>query len=815
MRLFLKTFFILILFFLYFYPHHFAFAETTVFRSAQTVTTDGTPPFINLSNCSYTDGLTCDHPLANYYANLYFRDFGDFGIPDGSTITGVRLRVTGKANVGPYVGVSQGGTNGFNCQFPSDLWTMWTLNGSTMKTFTASSLVTNISLWCLTLTNIKTNNLTWKINYSSGWNWSANIDNFEIAFDYTPPPAPTIAPSPTPSPFLDLPWDYKSQGKSFEDVIYNPTSWFDHQYPLQDFNCCITDIMKYTGTRTQDYYKSHSGYDYALQNGVQLDTPVLAAAPGWATFKPGSKSGGAGNMIKIDHENGYETWYEHLSKDGLIVSSEGEKVFVNKGQQIGKVGMTGNTNGPHIHLSVFRDENNNKTFTDDYPFGLVDPLGWGGKDPDPWTEREISGRRGAKSYNLFLDRSNQKTTSLPSTGGSVVDGRFNLVAPNGFFNSQLNFVLKKGPFESTLESAKGILPSLLIEAYNSANQSVSEFLKPLSLIYDYSKADLLNINEDTISFYFLNNQDIWEKMPTQIDKANKKAQTETNHFTHFALMGNLRDIIPPITHSTITGEKGKDDWYRSNVQVTLQGEDNEGGVGLQYVLYSFNNNDWNEYKEPLIIEEEGEHEIFYKSIDKADNKEELKKINFKIDKTPPILTSETTVGNMPYAFGSWTNKDVITTFTCTDSLSGVDTVSSPIQVSTEGENQSIEGECLDKAGNSSKLTVSGINIDKTPPELLLVAPLFIWPPNGKMVSVEVGGKIEEPNLASKKFTIKDEYNKVEPSLNDFGIIMLESKRNGNDMDGRLYTISLEAIDLAGNQNQTKINIIVPHDNRLN
>ncbi|MBA3723848.1 MAG: hypothetical protein H0W89_03050 [Candidatus Levybacteria bacterium] len=52
---------------------------------------------------------------------------------------------------------------------------------------------------------------------------------------YTPDqiivPTPTLVPipsvSPTPEPFLDLPWDYRSQGSSFEQVALNPESWFD------------------------------------------------------------------------------------------------------------------------------------------------------------------------------------------------------------------------------------------------------------------------------------------------------------------------------------------------------------------------------------------------------------------------------------------------------------------------------------------------------------------------------------------------------------------------------------------------------------
>ena len=52
-------------------------------------------------------------------------------------------------------------------------------------------------------------------------------------------------------------------------------------------------------------------------------------------------------MIKINHGNGYETYYAHLSS---INVSNGAKVA--KGTMIGKVGNTGNSTGPHLHFEI-------------------------------------------------------------------------------------------------------------------------------------------------------------------------------------------------------------------------------------------------------------------------------------------------------------------------------------------------------------------------------------------------------------------------------------------------------------------------------
>lgn len=55
------------------------------------------------------------------------------------------------------------------------------------------------------------------------------------------------------------------------------------------------------------------------------------------------------------------------------------------------------------------------------------------------------------------------------------------------------------------------------------------------------------------------------------------------------------------------------------------------------------------------------------------------------------------------------------TYSCTDPLSGVDTVDPPTVLSGEGAGQSATGTCSDLAGNSASATVSGISIDKTTP----------------------------------------------------------------------------------------------------
>lgn len=85
----------------------------------------------------------------------------------------------------------------------------------------------------------------------------------------------------------------------------------------------------------------HKGNDYAAPIG----TPTYAAADGTVTIAGWSDS--AGNWVVIDHENGLVTKYMHHSR---LLVAQGQSV--RKGQQIGEVGSTGQSTGPHLHFQV-------------------------------------------------------------------------------------------------------------------------------------------------------------------------------------------------------------------------------------------------------------------------------------------------------------------------------------------------------------------------------------------------------------------------------------------------------------------------------
>lgn len=107
-----------------------------------------------------------------------------------------------------------------------------------------------------------------------------------------------------------------------------------------------TYITSRFGLRTHPVYgttKSHTGLDIGAASGA-----AIVAADGGTVTMAGVNSG-YGNCVMIDHGNGYQTLYGHMA---TIAVSNGSTV--SRGQNIGTVGSTGVSTGPHCHFEVFQ-----------------------------------------------------------------------------------------------------------------------------------------------------------------------------------------------------------------------------------------------------------------------------------------------------------------------------------------------------------------------------------------------------------------------------------------------------------------------------
>ncbi|MFY1670379.1 M23 family metallopeptidase [Plantactinospora sp. WMMB334] len=130
-------------------------------------------------------------------------------------------------------------------------------------------------------------------------------------------------------------------------------------------------------------YPGHDDYDVDLfpTEGEAWGRPVLASYAGRVTVAgingslggrtpenpDGPRGRGGGYWVKIDHGGRWETQYLHLLEEPLV--RVGQRVA--QGQQIGRVGSTGNSGAPHLHYEQRRGWQKVETYFDGAPSGIT------------------------------------------------------------------------------------------------------------------------------------------------------------------------------------------------------------------------------------------------------------------------------------------------------------------------------------------------------------------------------------------------------------------------------------------------------------
>lgn len=178
------------------------------------------------------------------------------------------------------------------------------------------------------------------------------------------------------------------------------------------------------------------------------------------------------------------------------------------------------------------------------------------------------------------------------------------------------------------------------------------------------------------------------------------------------------DSIAPTTTVLISPSPNLSGWNNTQVTITLSATDNEDGSGVAKTEYSIDKTNWTTYTSSIIITNEGTTTVYYKSTDNLNNTESSKPLEIKIDKTLPTISSQ--VSPQLNSLG-WHNTEITVSFTATDNLSGIASVTQPVTVSSEGRDQQAGGEAIDLAGNSASTSVT-LSVDKTPPEVIITAP---------------------------------------------------------------------------------------------
>ncbi len=175
-------------------------------------------------------------------------------------------------------------------------------------------------------------------------------DVFEAVFEETQNAAGQTVGQPRLL-YASLSTEQKSKAVYFFTPTAKDGGWFDGNGSsiIRSFLRTPIDGARITsqfGMRVHPvlgFEKMHKGTDF----GAPVGTPIYAAGDGvvnWAAMK-----GPNGNLVIIQHDNGWQTYYLHMNAFGPGITAG---VRVHQGQTIGYVGTTGRSTGPHLHYEM-------------------------------------------------------------------------------------------------------------------------------------------------------------------------------------------------------------------------------------------------------------------------------------------------------------------------------------------------------------------------------------------------------------------------------------------------------------------------------
>jgi uncharacterized lipoprotein YddW (UPF0748 family) len=207
----------------------------------------------------------------------------------------------------------------------------------------------------------------------------------------------------------------------------------------------------------------------------------------------------------------------------------------------------------------------------------------------------------------------------------------------------------------------------------------------------------------------------------------------------------------------------------------------------------------------------------------------------------PETTAPTTMATLnpaaPNGSNGWYTSNVELSLSAFDNCTGVakteystdggaswTTYSGTVVLDKEGVN-SILFRSIDRAGNVEANNSVTIKIDKTAPTIQLTAKRTrIWPPNGQIENVDIDGSGSDAvsGVAQVSYVVTDEYGSslsIAPralsgsSANWAETLAVEARREGTDLNGRLYTVTATITDVAGLTSTATITVVVAHDQR--
>ncbi len=158
------------------------------------------------------------------------------------------------------------------------------------------------------------------------------------------------------------------QTRSFDDLL-------QLAHNADEMSLCVPAIPPVNIASSKIRFSSNFGYrrdpfhgDYRMHSGVDISGPTgetVYATGNGKVIQVGHDFFGYGNFVMIDHGFGYKTRYAHLKNATVTIGR-----VVRRGEQIGLMGSTGRSKGPHVHYEVI------------YKNRPVNPLNYYNRDVD-------------------------------------------------------------------------------------------------------------------------------------------------------------------------------------------------------------------------------------------------------------------------------------------------------------------------------------------------------------------------------------------------------------------------------------------------
>jgi len=283
------------------------------------------------------------------------------------------------------------------------------------------------------------------------------------------------------------------------------------------------------------------------------------------------------------------------------------------------------------------------------------------------------------------------------------------------------------------------------------------------------------------------------------------------------------DHEPPITTYTLIppDPDGNNNWYVSTVTVVLSATDNQSGIDL--TAYKIDNGTWKLYAGPFTPSD-GNHTVYYYSIDTAGNTEDTKSFKIKIDRTPTATTPKLTgdEGN-----NDWYVSGVEVELISTDAASGVNVTfyrvdeggwkeyTNPFTVSDDGE-CTVYYYSIDKAGNEEDEKSVEFKIDATNPTVSIETPMtgYLYIFNTKKIHLPI---IKWSILIGKMTVTVDAQDKTAGMVNvNFWVenLVASDTEEPYEWDWSIISIfaphilTVIAYDQAGNSARAEIRLFV-------